>query len=145
MDGNGPGAGRPRRLGFMAASLDAFSLDRVVARICGVRPEWVATFGSDGVAQPELIEVLGADPAELQVEDFRMPRRFAGRRLGPVPRFSSDACSLCRQCLEACQAGALRVERERIRVDKRTCIRCYCCQEICPEGAIELRRGWLRR
>ena len=141
MDGNGPSAGRARPMGLLAASENPFALDRVVARVCGVRPEWVSTFGPDDFTDLESVSPLGTPPEALSVSNWQMPRRFTGRRLGPVPRFLHKRCDLCQQCVQVCQANALSVCSDRIAVDKRTCIRCYCCQEICPAEAIVLKRG----
>ncbi len=145
MDGNGPSSGRARRLGFLAAGCDPFVLDRVLARICNVDPAWVATFGPDGNPDPDAVRILGTPATELVVSDWRMPRRFFSKRKAPAPHFSHRACTLCEQCLQVCQSGALSIRRGRVRLSRGVCIRCYCCQEICPEGAIALRRGWFRR
>jgi len=154
MDGNGPNSGRARPGGFLAASRDPFMLDRMLARICQVAPSQVITFAHDGLGENPQTDFPGLRPEELVLSGWLMPRSrsrgvvripWLSDRLAPTPRFLREKCTLCGQCLKICPVGALRIEKDRIRLDARRCVHCLCCQETCPEGAIEARRGWLHR
>ncbi|MBN2498020.1 MAG: DUF362 domain-containing protein [Deltaproteobacteria bacterium] len=162
MDGNGPGSGRPRALGLLAASTNPFALDRVLACVCGIGADCpqVLTFAADGLPDPGRAELVGDAPGRFALGDWQMPRadrtrisralsglsgRLLRRSVAPAPRFVHRDCTRCGQCIAICPAGALSLDGRRVRLADRLCVRCYCCQEICPEGAIRLRRGVLGR
>ena len=46
-------------------------------------------------------------------------------------------CNLCRECLRACQFGALEVGN-KIKVDELRCEGCGACVLVCPRGALKL-------
>ncbi len=56
-------------------------------------------------------------------------------------RLSPDRCDRCGRCLDACDAGAIKVGASYIYVDWRKCTGCYSCAEACDRGAIERRDG----
>jgi uncharacterized protein (DUF362 family)/NAD-dependent dihydropyrimidine dehydrogenase PreA subunit len=175
MDGNGPSGGRARPLGFLAAGLDPFTLDRALARLLGVEEDQVLTFGPDGEPDLSNLEVRGEPLEGFRPEGWEMPRRLPRRegahpisgpqgalgkfffhllRMGvsPAPRFDRRRCTRCGQCLEVCHSRALAWGKDgghpsgkRVVLDREACIRCYCCQEICPESAIRLSTGLLGR
>lgn len=156
MEGNGPGNGTPRQIGFLAASRDMLSLDRIVADIAGIRhdhlPVLVAACSMGFDTAREHITVLGDCPedfafsglrpaAPMHVEGPTVLRVFAGllrRFLTTRPVVARERCTGCGMCAQVCPAAAIgNVEPDTAaRVDARRCIRCFCCQEICPAGAI---------
>jgi uncharacterized protein (DUF362 family) len=78
MEGRGPARGRPRPLGFLAASTDPVALDRVCLALVGGNPERLRTLAAArelgvGETQLENIHVVGERPEELAVEDFAFP------------------------------------------------------------------------
>ncbi|MCP4715379.1 MAG: DUF362 domain-containing protein [Deltaproteobacteria bacterium] len=156
MEGNGPGSGSPRQLGFLAASRDMLSLDRVALDIAGVDPEQVPIFdagracGLDSAL--DSIPLIG-DPVEpLKINDLKQaahmdvqgppymrPLSWLIKRFVTVkPMVDAKACKGCRICLEACPAESIIQKQNTgpVSIDHNTCIRCFCCQELCPEGAI---------
>jgi len=48
-----------------------------------------------------------------------------------------DRCVECRQCIEECDTGALRLEKENIIRDEVLCTGCGHCVDICPALAHE--------
>ncbi|NJK33661.1 MAG: DUF362 domain-containing protein [Oscillatoriales cyanobacterium SM2_2_1] len=76
-EGNGPSGGEPRFLGVLAASADVFALDRVLVELLGVPPERVPTvaLGMELGYGPDLgdIAIAGADLADLQISDWKLP------------------------------------------------------------------------
>jgi uncharacterized protein (DUF362 family)/Pyruvate/2-oxoacid:ferredoxin oxidoreductase delta subunit len=164
MDGDGPAAGEPFRMGLIIAGADPVAVDSTACRIVGIDPLIipmirVASERGVGNAAEELIETAGESIERVRVSGFRYtPPGGTGPHL-PIPGFLlrrlknwivlkprtlHDVCTRCGACVEICPARpkALSLERGRIRIDDRACILCYCCSEICPSRAIRLRRGF---
>jgi len=166
MEGEGPGAsGNPRHVGLLIAGTDAVAVDRVAAEITGL--DWgkidTVKMGGErnlGEADPDRIDIAGADLKEHIMTDFKVPGTSAGSSLmgmtfgsgiirqllieKPVP--DSHACTLCYQCMRICPAGAISesINKKTPRFDLSRCIRCYCCMEVCPEAAITVKPGRLQ-
>jgi len=165
MDGNGPAAGDPFRIGLIIAGSDPVAVDSTACRVVGIDPMSVPMIriGAErglGNAGSDRIEIVGEDLAGVRVGGFRsVPHGAEAGRLLPIPestarhiknwivlkpRFLHDVCTRCGACVEVCPARpkALSLEGGRIRINDRACILCYCCNEICPSRAIRLRRGF---
>jgi uncharacterized protein (DUF362 family)/Pyruvate/2-oxoacid:ferredoxin oxidoreductase delta subunit len=162
MDGNGPGSGRPRETGFIAAGEDAFAVDYMLCRFFGVDPQKLPTLKAareKGLfpAKPE-IELLGdfEKPEDAGVKNFKLPpgthlewtipepaRKLLKEALTTRPRVDKLKCELCLMCADMCPAKAIKKTDAGLYMDYRQCIRCFCCQEICPVGAIDVVEGWL--
>lgn len=161
MEGNGPGNGTPRQLGFLAASPDMLSLDRIAAEIAGLEPHQLYTLeagrsmGFD-IAR-ERITVLGDRVQDFKVKDLqpaarmqvegplpvRMLSGIVRRYLTTRPVVDRQRCRGCGICIQACPAQCIRCLQQGtpVTVDDARCIRCFCCQELCPEGAITAHDG----
>jgi uncharacterized protein (DUF362 family)/Pyruvate/2-oxoacid:ferredoxin oxidoreductase delta subunit len=162
MEGNGPNSGAPRKLGFLAASRDMVSLDRVACAITGVAPDSVYIFKAArdvGLAVDlEGIRLAGDSIDPLKITDlkpasmmhvegpayFRPVAGLLRRLLTTWPCIDESRCKGCGICREACPASAITQPAPGAcaRIDDETCIRCYCCQELCPEGAVAPRDAW---
>ena len=156
MEGNGPGSGTPRKLGFLAASRDMISLDRVVTEIAGIAPELMHTLamadkmGFDTAL--EHIPVMGDSISSLRIKDLkpaahmhvegppalRIVSGLLRRYMTTMPLVDKKACKGCGICMKACPAEAIDLEApgSPVKIKHAACIRCFCCQELCPEGAI---------
>jgi uncharacterized protein (DUF362 family)/NAD-dependent dihydropyrimidine dehydrogenase PreA subunit len=170
MEGNGPGSGTPRPMGFLLASEDATALDAIACDILGVPARAVPTLGAArdlgwGEAEAKRIDVAGDDSASFKSAFRRahlkpaaplgihrfipMPRvlaRALRRLMTPRPVFDSALCRECNVCIEVCPAKCLVAKGGRApAIDREKCIRCFCCQEACPHGAVAARGGWLGR
>jgi len=158
MEGDGPGAGRPAQLGFLAASSDAVALDLTLCRILGINPVIVPYLRQflecDRIrGEWETIRIVGADPDDLAPGSFRVPSTLRSRlipgcvvsMLRPFIWFRpsmSDDCMSCGLCVKACPVTALTLERKQEPVlDPRKCIGCCCCHEICPEKAVSMMQS----
>jgi len=162
MDGEGPSAGRPRRVGLILASADPVALDAVVSAIVGIDPMSIDTTRLAheqrlGWGSPDGIQILGESIQDVRIPDFvpssgvndwaRIPkpiRNLLRRKLLAVPQFNSGKCIGCGECADVCPVKALTPTRPP-RVDLAACIRCYCCHEVCPASAVRLKRGLLAR
>ena len=171
MEGEGPSAGVPRKLGVILASPSPYHLDVVMASIAGIDPGRVPTVAcaaARGLCAGDLsdIELSPGGLEPFMVKDFRLPgvaqahkekntwlhkllRRMFWRTLLPLleakPIFNPKACTLCRTCAETCPAQAITMQKPVPQVALDKCIRCFCCQELCPSRAVRVHRPLLMR
>jgi uncharacterized protein (DUF362 family)/Pyruvate/2-oxoacid:ferredoxin oxidoreductase delta subunit len=163
MEGDGPNAGEPRRIGTILASGDYTALDSVAARLMGLDPLEVGTIEAAarrGLVGQDLSEVVTVgDPIErFLVKDFKRPRTlrkekgykqmpWAAAALSLVrayslkPKVDQAKCTGCGQCVRICPRQTISLSRGKARIDTGRCIRCYCCHETCGFRAISLRRS----
>ena len=167
MEGQGPGpTGRPRKIGAILVSDDAVAADSVASNLVGFDTGDIDTLTLAerrrlGSVALDRIEIRGAGLGDFGIQGFAAPRSSIRTFLADwttksallrdllveKPVWSIQKCTLCRQCLEICPAGAIARSGGTGRTllyDYKKCIRCFCCLEICPEAAIELRRGALQ-
>lgn len=148
MEGEGPGrSGRPRELGVIMGSDNAFALDITVCRMLGLEPDMVYTNKAAREAgfAPEEIETQGKLPF---VENYLIPEitplvfgpgklhNVMRRHLVQRPVCRGSICKLCGECWRYCPAKAISHDSKQIHFDYEKCIRCYCCIEVCPHGAL---------
>ncbi len=159
MEGNGPGNGSPRLLGFLAASRDMNSLDRVAVEIVGADLEQMHTLQ---VAKQmgfninlENITVTGDSIDSLRIRNFRFASSMGidgplwlrplswllNRYMTTKPFVDRHTCIGCGVCMGACPAKSIDqpVANKPVIINHSLCIRCFCCQELCPEGAITVK------
>lgn len=167
MEGNGPGSGDPRHLGFLMASDNAHALDWMLCKILGVDPQSVCTLKAAsqlGLCPDEArIQMVGDPIAAFKLKSpWTLARPVSTKMLGakwlsPVvehllrvsPFIDRRKCTLCLRCIASCAAHAMSRKDNAalgyIDIDKKKCISCFCCQEMCPEGAITVKAGRLGR
>lgn len=166
MEGDGPTAGTPRKVGLLLVSENAFDLDSVCLQLIGFKekeiPTQVAGMQRGLMKNPAEIEILGEfrDIAVIAL-NFKRPRsytiNFADNYLpkflaGPLTRmlkprlaFSPELCVGCGECARCCPAKAISLPDGRPQVEESNCIRCFCCQELCPYKAVQVEKSWLAR
>ena len=162
MEGDGPFAGSPRRIGAILASGDYSAIDVVTCRLINVDPVHAPTLAA-AVERASLREDLGdvtviGDSWEgLVVKDYKRPAPYAGegRRYAPAfakiialsreytlrPVIHEDICTACLKCVRSCPVKTIAVVDEKPVIDYKQCIRCYCCHEMCDSKAISLERN----
>ncbi len=165
MDGNGPSAGDPFKIGLIIAGTDPVAVDSVACRVVGIDPSTIPMIriGEEcklGVAAEDGIEIVGEPLESARVKGFRnIRKRTESGRLLPLPqpllkriqrwivrrpRINHNLCTLCGACMEICPARpkALSIRHGRVAINDERCILCYCCNEICPSRAVNLKRGF---
>ncbi|MBN2718693.1 MAG: DUF362 domain-containing protein [Deltaproteobacteria bacterium] len=162
MEGNGPGSGTPRQLGFLMASENAHALDYVLCRIWKLNPDHVYTIRAAReqglLPADDEIEIIGPDIKSLHPSpDWQMAshasvaKLFGPAWLTPVlerllqstPRVHPSKCTMCLECVHHCAANAMDASSGQIEIDMKKCISCFCCQEMCPHSAITVQTGFL--
>ena len=166
MEGNGPTAGTPRRLGLLLAGRDPYRLDRLCAALLGVKEReipYLEAARRRGLLAPE-DPATAALAAPYALRDFQRSGATAswfakseddrglkklmktGLYLLFRSRPAADAdCTGCGRCARDFPAKAITIRGGRAQIDRKTCIRCFCCQEFCPTGAMKVRRSLAAR
>lgn len=153
MEGEGPSAGKPKKVGLLLASKNAVALDVVAAKLTGFKSENI--FAIKDAVKRNLgsydIEIVG-DLKIIKSLKFEKPSRF--RRaivktvlLGMTKEkiiVNENKCVKCRLCAKKCPVKAIRLNPYPIINNKR-CIRCFCCIEICPHHALHLKDNFAKR
>ena len=142
MEGNGPGGGTVRHMGYTIASRSPYAADEAGAALMALRPAMSPVLRharQRGLCDPKELEYIGDElcPAE---PPFTLPdsvtkgeslltakglfHRICGRRKA-LPVVRMDKCVGCGRCAESCP--------------KKSCIACFCCQEMCPAHAIDVQ------
>ncbi len=168
MEGNGPTAGTPRRMGCIIASHSPHNADMICAKIIGFTKEELPMLMAAhrrGLVydRAEDVPTVGA-PDELIVSDFervieRRSMEFAGdgknklkvffakiasRLLRTKPVLKPDMCVGCGVCANICPAKAIVISKKKKAViNRKLCIRCFCCQEFCPKSALKVHRAFV--
>ncbi|GFO56039.1 (4Fe-4S)-binding protein [Geomonas sp. Red276] len=161
MEGNGPGSGDPREVGYLLASDNAVAVDVIAAELASIpRNLLYVESAARSLALPganrEEIECVGGSPREAGIAPFKLPHlsdvqfglpKFLKSRLRNQltsrPEAVDDVCRLCEVCVRACPPKAITVQGGRLRFDYHRCIRCMCCRELCPHAALKLKDGLL--
>ena len=154
MEGNGPSAGSPRKIGCLIASMNPFALDGVCAEIIGAgdRSPMLEESRRRGYLpeKPEDYTVIGASVDEVKISDFVFPDTSKKGILQRLPDFLSprpvivkNKCVGCGECARACPRKAITVKNRVAFIDKKNCIKCYCCQELCKIQAVRIHRSFI--
>ena len=168
MEGNGPTAGTPRKIGALMMSPNPFASDIVGETLLGfggtvpIVREGVAR----GLCPADItgIALVGDDIAPLLISDFKEPdsaqnrapsllTRFSSGKIGrffmPRPIADSSKCRGCGECVASCPQHTIALTEKNgkkiARIRHADCIRCYCCQELCPFEAIRIKKNVIIR
>jgi ferredoxin len=168
MEGDGPSAGAPRKLGLLLASANPLALDIVAGEIMGLEEKdnpLLVQARKQGMHPStfEEVEVVGMEKENLRVADFTLPsviqsgtginapawiqnimQALLKNGVTAKPVILRDTCTGCGVCMKACPMDTITLTSDnKATIEYDNCIRCYCCHEMCPEKAIELRHGLL--
>ncbi len=158
MEGEGPSAGTPVPLHFLAASPDPFALDLALCDVLHIDPERVPYL--KGLSHNADYTTLVWHGDRPEVPHFRLPRhaqqlaltllpaplvRLVGKLIWFRPFFGT-ACVSCGKCVKACPVKAISLHPGATPgLNGPACIGCCCCHEVCPAHAITIRPSPLLR
>ena len=160
MEGEGPSAGNPKRVGIILASQDAVALDAVASKIVGFNPMNIYTTQNAherglGIGEIEKIKIAGENIRDVEVRNFKhsavaiglMRRKiplflhgYIQSQLTLTPKVTRDKCTACMECIDICPRGAAILDDGLAWIDKSLCIHCMCCHEVCRFQAIKLKQ-----
>lgn len=166
MEGNGPTAGTPRRIGAVLTSENPFASDLLCERLIGF--EGTVPLVKEAISRglctdsADALDIVGTRPETLVVPDFREPdsaknkstsalaffsRGRIGRFFMPRPVVVREKCRACGECVASCPQHTIelvaRGEGRLAHIKHASCIRCYCCQELCPFAAISVKKNFI--
>ena len=168
MEGDGPTAGDPRKIGAILVSRNPFASDLAAETILGFAGTvpLVKEAASRGLCPEKAadLEIFGVRPEAVALSDFKEPETaksrstsvlsfFSQGKLGrffmPKPVPALDECRGCGECVSSCPQKTIRlVEKNgkmKAEIRHADCIRCYCCQELCPFEAIHVKKNLIIR
>lgn len=160
MEGDGPNAGTPKRMGLTFASRDMYTQDCIASELMGIPMDTVPMLRralERGLAKPNEAKILGdcdviPDPFEMPKSvafDFmaRFPKfmqkplnKFVNGVLKPLPKLDRKKCIGCGRCAESCPPQIIVMKNRKAKFKRKGCISCFCCQEMCPAKAIDIKR-----
>lgn len=164
MEGNGPTAGTPCKMGALLASRSPHNLDMVAAKILGFEREElpilnaaylrgmtpekfedVTVFGEvEPLIVPDFERVVERRSLEFSGNGNNPLKRLFGKIAGAIlktrPKLDKQKCIGCGVCKNICPAKAIVIKDKKAQIDRKNCIRCFCCQEFCPKSAMKVHR-----
>ena len=166
MEGEGPTAGVPRKIGVLLGSESPYAIDVVACNIINLDPNKVPTV--QRCVEREFIEkdfsdvcVLGEKVEDKVIKDFKIPSNrsisflrgivpksveiFVNKKLAGKPVINYKECVKCGECSRVCPPKVISMESKGPVVDLEHCIRCFCCHELCPKKAVDLKRPFVFR
>ena len=161
MEGKGPRAGKPRKVGLLIAGFNPAAVDIVGYTLMNGNPNDLDAITSVA-KRTELpidisqLEILGEkDVQKFIIHDFKKPRvsllkedriqdsglfsKISERMTKISIKVNRNKCILCEECVKHCPAEAMSRKNDKIYIDHDLCIECYCCGESCPNGAISTK------
>jgi uncharacterized protein (DUF362 family)/Pyruvate/2-oxoacid:ferredoxin oxidoreductase delta subunit len=162
LEGDGPSAGIPRKIGAILASSDYNAIDVVTSRLMSFDPREISTIRAAmrrGLLKEDIsnVIILGDTLEELIVKDFRKPStridppkghlsamiNVLFRHCAAKPVIIAQECKGCEICYHVCPKKTIKMSHKIARIERKNCIRCFCCHEMCPSNAIVLQRSIL--
>ncbi len=163
MEGDGPGSGTPREMGYLVAGRSTIAVDAVLEEMLGIKGRVpllnIARKRRHPHADASSLQICGLSLAQARVEDFVLPgerRRTplplrllmllerVSTRLAREPVILPERCTRCGICAQVCPTNAIEHKPNMVpKINRQECIKCYCCHESCPSNAIVLRRRLL--
>ncbi len=159
MEGLGPGAGTPKKTGYIIASRDGVALDFVASKLAGFVPETILTIDyafKRGISKKDEIEIFGK---KGKINDYKLKRMIVPYKkapetndrlmafgqwvfamLSPRPEVIKEKCTGCMVCVKHCPVNAISFKKYP-RIDRKKCIKCFCCAELCAYDAMKVKEN----
>ena len=161
MEGEGPTAGVPRKVGVLLASSSPYAIDVVACKIINLNPNKVPTvqrsierkFINDDFSD---IAIVGEGIEDKIIKDFKIPQNksisflrgiipkslevYINKKLAGKPVINYKKCVKCGECSRVCPPKVISMDGGYPDIDLDHCIRCFCCHELCPKKAVDLKR-----
>lgn len=169
MEGDGPSAGTPRKVGAIIAGFNPHAVDTVAISLTNIDPLTICTVKraeERGLFSGKLsdVDLKGAKVEDLIVKDFKQAKVHSTALLkGHVPKIleplahsleklmttkpviDENKCKGCKDCYNTCPPHTIQMVNGKAVINYDNCIKCFCCQELCPYKAIEIKKSWLLR
>ncbi len=170
MEGNGPTAGTPRKIGAILASPSPYLLDLAAARLISLTHDNIPTLEAAyrrGLAPKDTESIDITEGYErFIVSDYqnitthstiefsrllgggvggKLAGKLAGKLLRSKPIVIEKECIGCGVCKNICPPHAIEIKNGIAVINRKDCIRCFCCQEFCPKGAMKVKRTLVAR
>ena len=161
MEGKGPRAGKPIKIGVLIAGFNSAAVDIVGYTLMNGNPTDLDAITSlaDRTELPvdiSKLEIVGeTDFKRYIVKNFKKPKvasllktlgpekglysKIRGKAMSISIKIKRKRCLLCEECVGHCPAEALIRKNDKILVDGDKCIECFCCGESCPNDAISAK------
>ena len=166
MEGEGPTAGAPRKIGVLLASPSPYAIDVVACNLINLDPNKVPTI--QRCIERNIIEkdfsdicILGEKLEDKIIKDFKIPsnksisflrgiipkklEKFVNKKLAGRPVINYKKCVKCSECSRVCPPKVISMKNNGPNIDLEHCIRCFCCHELCPKKAVDLKRPLLSK
>ena len=166
MEGEGPTAGVPRKIGVLLGSESPYAIDVVACNIINLDPNKVPTI--QRCVEREFIEkdfsdvcVLGERLEDKVIKNFKIPSNrsisflrgivpksveiFVNKKIVGKPVINYKECVKCGECSRVCPPKVISMENKGPVINLDHCIRCFCCHELCPKKAVDLKRHFVLR
>lgn len=162
MEGDGPSAGDPKKLGVMIASRSAYAADVAGVTVINGKTENFPLFYElkKRDIKPnslEDVEIVGDGIENFVCKSFKLVRDDRlwckeGNKsvfsilypikkfITPYPTAKKSECRGCGRCAEHCPEKAITMKDGKATFDLNKCIRCYCCQELCPYHVVKVKK-----
>lgn len=164
MEGEGPTAGVPRKIGILLASPSPYAIDVVACKLINLEPTRVPTV--QRCVERSLIQkdfsdicVLGEKVEDKVIKDFKIPSNksisflrgkvprsleiFINKKLAGKPVINYRECVNCGVCSRVCPPKVIDMKENGPNINLDNCIRCFCCHELCPKKAVDLKRPFI--
>jgi len=153
MEGEGPTAGKPKKVGLLLASKNSISLDIVAARLMGYNPKNIFVIREAikrGLGNYN-VEIVG-DLKKIPNLKFEKPSRFKRAMAKAILLdmtkekivVDENKCVKCGICAKHCPMKAISLNPYPV-INEKKCIRCFCCIEVCPHHALHLKDNMIRK